>query len=63
MFYDGQKFQRQCVNVTETTWGRIYFLTCEISVQFCIFLSVARILIGKDDEYEKIKNTHSVQGP
>ncbi len=27
--YDGQKFQRQCVNMIDTTWGRIYFLTCE----------------------------------
>ncbi len=23
------KFQRQCVNVIDTTWGRIYFFTCE----------------------------------
>ncbi len=28
-FYDGQKFRRQCVNVIDTTWGRIYFSTCE----------------------------------
>ncbi len=28
-FYDGRKFQRQCVNVIDTSWGRIYFLTCE----------------------------------
>ncbi len=28
-FYDGQKFRRQCANVIDTTWGRIYFLTCE----------------------------------
>ncbi len=26
--FDGQKFQSQCPNVTDTTWGRIYFLTC-----------------------------------
>ncbi len=29
LFYDRWKFQRQCVNVTDTTWGRIYFSTCE----------------------------------
>ncbi len=28
-FYDGRKFQRQCVNVIDITWGRIYFSTCE----------------------------------
>jgi len=28
-FYDGRKFRRQCVNVIDTMWGRIYFLTCE----------------------------------
>ncbi len=28
-FYDGRKFQRQCVNVIDTTWGHIYFLTYE----------------------------------
>ncbi len=28
-FYDGRKFQRQWVNVIDTTWGRIYFSTCE----------------------------------
>ncbi len=27
--FDGQKFRRQCANVIDTTWGRIYFLTCE----------------------------------
>ncbi len=29
MFCDGRKFRRQCVNVIFTTWGRIYFSTCE----------------------------------
>ncbi len=24
-----EKFRRQCANVIDTTWGRIYFLTCE----------------------------------
>ncbi len=36
-FYDGRKFRRQCVNVIDTTWGRIYFSTCEnfgLSVQW-----------------------------
>ncbi len=28
-FYDGGKFRRQCVNGIDTTWGRIYFLTCQ----------------------------------
>ncbi len=28
-FYDGQKFWRQCVNVIDITWGRIYFSTYE----------------------------------
>lgn len=27
---DGWKFWRQCVNTIYTTWGQIYFLTCEI---------------------------------
>ncbi len=29
IFFDGQKFRRQWVNVFDTTWGLIYFLTCE----------------------------------
>ncbi len=29
------KFWRQCVNVIETTWGRIYFLTVKISNSVC----------------------------
>ncbi len=29
IFFEGRKFQRQCANVIDTTWGRIYFLTCE----------------------------------
>ncbi len=36
-FYDGRKFRRQCVNVIDITWGRIYFSTCEnfgLSVQW-----------------------------
>ncbi len=36
-FNDGQKFRRQCVNVIDTMWSRIYFLTCEnlgLSVQW-----------------------------
>ncbi len=36
-FYDGRKFWRQCLDVIDTTWGRIYFLTCEnfeLSVQW-----------------------------
>ncbi len=28
-FYDGRKFRRQCANVIDITWGRIYFSTCE----------------------------------
>ncbi len=35
--FDGRKFRRQCTNVTDTTLGRIYFLTCEnfgLSVQW-----------------------------
>ncbi len=37
IFFDGRKFRRQCANVIDTTWGRIYFLTCEnfrLSVQW-----------------------------
>ncbi len=37
LFHDGWKFWRQCVNMIDTTWGRIYFLTCEnfgLSVQW-----------------------------
>ncbi len=36
-FYDGWKFQRQCVNVIDITWGRIYFSMCKnfgLSVQW-----------------------------
>ncbi len=29
IFCNGQKFRRQCVKVIVTTWGRIYFSTCE----------------------------------
>ncbi len=29
IFFDGRKYRRQCANVIDTTWGRIYFLTCE----------------------------------
>ncbi len=25
-FYDKRKFQRQCVNVIDTTWGDIYYI-------------------------------------
>ncbi len=28
-FYDRRKFRRQCVNVIDTAWGRVYFLMCE----------------------------------
>ncbi len=28
-FYDERMFRRQCVNVIDTAWGRIYFSTCE----------------------------------
>ncbi len=28
IFFDGRNFRRQCANVIDTTWGRIYFLTC-----------------------------------
>ncbi len=36
-FYDGWKFRRQCVNVIDITWGRIYFSMCKnfgLSVQW-----------------------------
>ncbi len=39
-FYDGRKFQRQCVNLINITWGRNYFSTCEqfgLSVQWPLF--------------------------
>ncbi len=29
--FDGRKFRRQCANVIDITWGRIYFSTCENS--------------------------------
>ncbi len=29
IFWNGRKFRRQCANVIDTTWGRIYFLTWE----------------------------------
>ncbi len=28
IFFDGRKFWRECANVIDTTWGRIYFFTC-----------------------------------
>ncbi len=28
-FYDSQRFLRQCVNVIDITWSRIYFSTCK----------------------------------
>ncbi len=31
-FYDGRKFRRQCVNVIDTTWGRIYFFTSQCAM-------------------------------
>ncbi len=37
IFYDGWKFRRQCVNVIDITWGRIYFSMCKnfgLSVQW-----------------------------
>ncbi len=30
--YDGQNFRRQCVNVIDTMWGLLLFLTCEILI-------------------------------
>ncbi len=42
-FYDGRKFQRQCVNVIDTTWGHIYFSTCEnfrLGVQWPLVISI-----------------------
>ncbi len=29
IFYDGQKFWRQCVKVIDAAWSHIYFLTCK----------------------------------
>ncbi len=34
-FYDGRKFRRQCGNVIDTMWARIYFLKCENFGQKC----------------------------
>ncbi len=31
IFFDGRKFRRQCVNVIDITWGRIYFQRAKIS--------------------------------
>lgn len=28
-FHNGRKFRRLCVNAIDSTWGRIYFLTCK----------------------------------
>ncbi len=33
-FYDRRKFRRQCVNVIDTTSGRIHFLMCENFIYF-----------------------------
>ncbi len=29
LIYDGRNFWRQCVNVIDTMWGRIYFSSCK----------------------------------
>ncbi len=47
LFYNGQKFRRQCVNVIDIAWGRIYFSTCEnfrrkFRTQCAMALSVLR---------------------
>ncbi len=45
-FYDGRKFWRQCVNVIDTTWGRIYLLTFEnlwLSVQWPLVIKKKKI--------------------
>ncbi len=34
-FYDGWKFRRQCVNVIDTAWGRIYFQRAKILDSVC----------------------------
>ncbi len=34
-FFYGRKFRRQCANVINTTWGRIYFLRVKISDSVC----------------------------
>ncbi len=40
-FYDEWKFLRQCVNVIDTIWGRIYFLTCgNFGLQWPLLLKV-----------------------
>ncbi len=44
-FYDWRKFRRQCVNMIDTTWGRIYFSTCEnfgLSVQWPLHIIEAK---------------------
>ncbi len=44
-FYDGRKFRRRCVNVIDTTWGHIYFLTCENFVNVELTLSVYNVIV------------------
>ncbi len=56
-FYDGRKFWRQYVNVIETTWGRIYFLTCENfghSVQWHLILIFAKFKKKHSDTYNSL---------
>ncbi len=46
IFYDGWKFRRQRVNMIDTTWGHIYFLTCKnvgLSVQWPLELVICSI--------------------
>ncbi len=57
-FYDKQKFQRQCVNVIDTMWGRIYFFTCE-NFRQTFRSQCARTLRGKLPTYEAITTAGS----
>ncbi len=57
IFFYGRKFRRQCANVIDTTWGRIYFLTCKKFIRnfrtqcaetFRLLLSIPWTFIWKD---------------
>ncbi len=39
-FYDGRMFRRQCVNVIDTTWGRIYFFVWKFRTQCAMTFSL-----------------------
>ncbi len=64
-FYDGRKFRRQCVNVIDITWGRIYFSTCEnfgrkIQTQCAMAFNLSKWIPSLRDRNIEIDRAHRV---